>query len=198
MSENTQPESTPPVTAAPTPAAAPKKPVKSRLVRVLHIKANLSPPDDTGDEVRYSIPVVTTLFKEEQWPCTQQVYQWAQTNQPWLNVRCEWTVTVDPNQNNLVTNVTPKEVDAGMPGFTKVAPPTEPSKYVVVRLNPDGTGSVVGIPDRCGEAIASEIQNAVMDHSEPIHSGTKVGRFIVHSRSEVPGATEIHVDPMPR
>lgn len=136
-------------------------------------------------------------FKQEDWACTKEVYKWAQATQPAFKVHNEWVCQIDP-ESKLVTRITETPKPNSMPGFTKTADGKEPSKFVVVSLFPDGSNAVTNIPERVSEAMVSEIVEAVTGAETELHTGQKVGRFIVARRSEEPGSTEIHVDPMPR
>lgn len=177
----------------PTPA---KKAVKPKLVRIAALK-ELPTPKETPGGTQFLLTVVTATFKQEDWPCTQTVYNWARATKPAYKVHVEWVLTIDPT-TNLVTHVTETPKPTSIPGFKQVDEGKETTKFVVISLFPDGSSAVTGIPERVTEDVSSEIQTAVTDSEEPIHTGMKIGRFIVMERREVPGSTEIHVDPMPR
>lgn len=178
----------------PSPPA--KKAGKPKLVRIAALK-NLPAPKETPSGTQFALTVVSATFKQEDWPCTPTVYNWAKATQPAYKVHVEWVLTIDP-VSGLITHVTETPKPTSIPGFKQVEEGREPSKFVVVKLFPDGSSAITGIPERVTEDVTAEIQAAVTDSEEPLHTGMKVGRFIIQERREVPGSTEIHVDPMPR
>lgn len=176
-----------------TPAT---RPAKTRLIRVAAIK-ELPLPVETPSGVKFALTIVTAAFKQEDVACTKEVYEWAKTARPSYHVHSEWVITTDAT-TGVITRVMETPKPNSMPGFTKVEDGREASKCVVISLYPDGSSAVTGLPERANEAIATEIQNAVTDVEVPIHTGMQVGRFVVTEKREVFGATEIHVDPMPK
>ena len=62
----------------PTPA---KKAVKPKLVRIAALK-ELPTPKETPGGTQFLLTVVTATFKQEDWPCTQTVYNWARATKP--------------------------------------------------------------------------------------------------------------------
>jgi len=173
-----------------------RKAAKPKLVRVAALKS-LPAPKETPGGTQFLLTVVTATFKQEDWACTPTVYNWAKATQPAYKVHVEWVLTIDPI-SGMITHVTETPKPTTMPGFKQVDEGKEATKFVVVKLFPDGSSAITGIPERVTEDITSEIQTVVTESEEPIHTGMKLGRFIVMERREVPGSTEIHVDPMPR
>ena len=172
------------------------KPSKTKLIRVASIKEPPL-PQETPAGTKFALTVVTLNFKQEDLACTKEVYATVKSTRPNYKVHSDWLLTVDPS-SGLIVRVTETPKPNTMPGFTRTDEGKEPSKFVVISLFPDGSSAVTGIPERTPDAIASEIQDSVTEVEDEIHTGMKVGRFIVMEKREVPGSTEIHVDPMPR
>lgn len=183
------------------PTVAPEKPQikgvdKQKRIRIASIKEPPI-PQESATGTKFALTVVTMGFKQEDVPCTQQVYAWVKETRPSFKVHSDWVLTVDKT-SGLVVHVTETAKPTSMPGFKVSDETREPAKNVVVSLYPGGASAITGIPDRVSDQVLDEIHAAVADYDEVIHVGSKVGRFSVVKVSEVPGATEVHVDQNPR
>ncbi len=182
---------------AKVPEVAPSR--KPRLERVASLKP-CEMPQSLGDgSIRYQMCYVTATGKQVYKDCTKAVYQKITAGTPPLDFRkkSDFVLTIDVVKN-LVTSIVEQAKPDTMPGFTREDEKKAESNAIIFKLYPDTSVMLTSVPERVSEATIQQIQDAIEATEETILPGMKLASYTVLEKREVVGATEIHVDPMPR
>jgi hypothetical protein len=172
-----------------------KKQTRVQVPRFESFHQEIEDPKAAGGK-RYEISVINSECRAVMMPCTARVYAWAMTNHPDDKHHSSWILYL--NDVGQVSHV--QERSTRQSGsFAVAADGQTPARYVCVELLSDGQSVLA---DSQPQDAMVPVQESILDaitlckeHILPGHVlATKVGKFMVAQRLDIPGKSTIHVD----
>jgi hypothetical protein len=172
---------------------------KPRLERVASLKPCEMPLAQEDKSVLYQMCYVTFAGKQTYKPCTKGVYQKITGQKLDYHKKSDFVLTFDRQGNTeIVTHIVEQPKPDLMPGFKREDEKKEASNALIIALYGDGSLAPINVPERVTESTIQSVMDHISEADSDILPGSRLGDHVVLERREVVGATEIHVDPMPR
>ncbi len=179
--------------------AKPQPSRKPRLERVASLKPCEMPLEQEDKSILYQMCYVTFTGKQIYKPCTKGVYQKITGQKLDYHKKSDFVLTFErKGQEEIVSHIVEQPKPDLMPGFKREEEKKESSNVLIIALYSDGSLAPINVPERVTETTIQSVMDHISGADSDILPGSRLGEHVVLERREVVGATEIHVDPMPR